>query len=300
MEWPIPTGKESDVSAAAARDVLPVSCEALECRIAAYGVADLGEDECAAIRKSPEAHVSMPLAPSVARHCDEQTLATLFAVGEAMRRRGLTPADCSAWGIVCSSRYLGRSFFSQSLAKFDREGPWTTSIQVVPHRSLHSPSSTLSLALGCHGPNLGVGGGGDGEGQALLSAVSLLESFQLPGLWLVLAGWSPELSIGDEGRPRHEARCHAIALALQAASAVEAGQRLRIVPDADAFEDVSTPSANRPATNWLSLLTTLLSQPSSHLNVIAPLCDGLRIELIRDPAAASIASDTDHGLRAAG
>lgn len=276
------------------------SCTALECNIAAFGIADLGEEQWTAIRKSPEAQVSMSLAPSVARHCDEQTLASLFAVGDAMRRMALTPKAFSEWGIVCSSRYLGRSFFSQSLAKFDREGPWSTSIQVVPHRSLHSPSSTLSLALGSHGPNIGVGGGVDGEGQALLAATSLLDSSKLPGVWLVLAGWTPELNIDGDGRPLEEARCHAIALALQSTSQADEGWRLRIVPDLEAFEDAAAAPSSRSATSWLSLLTTLLDKQPLNLNVIAPLCDGLRAELVRNTAAAAFVLDPSTERRAAG
>ena len=95
----------------------------LECRIAAFGVANLTSELLATIRKSPETHTAMPLAPSVARHCDEQTLAALFAVGDAMRKLEATTADFEAWGIVASTRFIGRSFFAQSLEKFDREGP---------------------------------------------------------------------------------------------------------------------------------------------------------------------------------
>lgn len=282
------------MSAAAARQS-PTSAGiesgvALECGIAAFGVANLNDEKLAVIRKAPEAQMSMPLAPSVARHCDEQTIASLFAVGEALRRMQATASDFTAWGIVASTRYLGRSFFAQSLNKFDREGPWNTSVQVVPHRSLHSTSSTISLALGCHGPNVGVGGAIDGEGQAMLTAASMLDEFALPGVWLVLAGWSPELNIDAVGIPTHASRCHALALALKPAGDVPGGLQLRIVPDHEACEE---PATARPRTSsWLSLMTTLLHKEPQNLNVIAPLCDGLRAELVWNSASSAANSTT--------
>jgi hypothetical protein len=292
------------VSAAAARQ-FPTSAQtgsgvALECGIAAFGVANLDEEQLAVIRKAPESQMSMPLAPSVARHCDEQTIASLFAVGEAMRRMQAIATDFEAWGIVASTRYLGRAFFSQSLDKFDREGPWNTSVQVVPHRSLHSPSSTISLALGCHGPNVGVGGAVDGEGQALLTAASMLDEFALPGVWLVLAGWSPELNIDSVGKPTHETRCHALALALKPAVAVPGGLQLRIVPDHDAFDKSAVSSASMRRSSWLSLMTTLLHKEPQNLNIIAPLCDGLRAELVWNSAETAASHDVQTPRRAAG
>lgn len=274
----------------------------VECGIASFGSVNLSNDELAAIRKAPKSHLGLPLAASVARHCDEQTIAILSAVAEAVRQQGAQQSDFASWGIVASSRYLGRSFFSQSLDKFDREGPWNTSVQVVPHRSLHSPSSTISLALGCHGPNVGVGGAIDGEGQALLTAASMLDEFSLPGVWLVLAGWSPELNIDAAGQPTHEARCHALALALKPTGEVPGGLQLRIVPNHDAFDDFATSGANSHSSSWLSLMTTLLHKEPQNLNFnffIAPLCDGLQVELDWNSAGAAATHNARSPLRAA-
>jgi len=272
----------------------------VECGIASFGSVNLNNDELAAIRKTPELHLGLPLAASVARHCDEQTLAALSAVAEAQRQLGTQQSNFEAWGIVASTRYLGRSFFSQSLDKFDREGPWNTSVQVVPHRSLHSTSSTISLVLGCHGPNVGVGGALDGEGQALLTAASMLDEFALPGVWLVLAGWSPELSVDAVGQPTHEARCHALALAFKPAGEVTNGLQLRIVPDHNAFDEPAAAEARPHASSWLSLMTTLLHKAPQNLNVIAPLCDGLRVELAWNSVSAAATRDNQAPLRAAG
>ena len=274
--------------------------QSVECGIAAFGSVALSNDELAQIRKAPESHLGLPLAASVARHCDEQTIAVLSAVAEAVRQLGAQQTDFKSWGIVASTRYLGRSFFSQALEKFDREGPWNTSVQVVPHRSLHSTSSTISLALGCHGPNVGVGGAIDGEGQALLTAAAMLDEFSLPGVWLVLAGWSPELNIDVVGQPTHEARCHALALALKPTSEVPGGLQLRIVPDHDAFDNSAATYANSRTSSWLSLITTLLHKEPQNLNVIAPLCDGLRAELVWNSVGAAATHDAQAPLRATG
>lgn len=290
-----PCESRNDVVAATGEPV-----RTAECGIASFGSVNLSHEELAAIRKAPEPHLGLPLAASVARHCDEQTIAVLSAVSRAVRQLGARQTDFESWGIVASTRYLGRSFFSQALDKFDREGPWNTSVQVVPHRSLHSTSSTISLVLGCHGPNVGVGGAIDGEGQALLTAASMLNEFALPGVWLVLAGWSPELNVDAVGQPTHEARCHALALALKPTCDVPGGLQLRIVPDQDACDDSAISYAGTRNSNWLSLLTTLLHKESQNLNVIAPLCDGLRVELVWNSAGAAATHDAQAPLRAAG
>ena len=251
----------------------------LACDIAALGTASLGMERLAELRKRPGELRSMSLESNVIRHADEQTLAALVAIGQAQQKWSSPPSDFAAWGIVASSRYLGRSIFSQSLAKFDREGPWGTSVQVIPHRSLHSPSSTISLALGCRGPNIGVGGGNDGEAQALLTAASLLDEFDLPGVWLVLTGWNPELNVDAGTGAAVETQCQALALALRPPMGEVAGSHLHIVQDVDAVSITPTePSAQKPL-SWLSLLVSILAQTPADLSFHLPICDGLRAEL---------------------
>ena len=271
----------------------------VQCGVAAFASVSLSLDEMAVIRKAPEANLGLPLAPSMARHCDEQTIAVLSAVSEAVRKLGTPPSEFESWGIVASSRYLGRSFFSQSLEKFDRDGPWNTSIQVVPNRSLHSPSSTVSLLLGCHGPNVGVGGGVDGEGQALLTALSLLNDDTLPGVWLLLSGWSPELNVDAAGQPTTDARCQALAVAMRPSTEVPDGLHLRVVPDFESSDEADKSSSPR-SSNWLSLLTAMLHRQPQKLNVIAPLCDGLRAELVWDNSQSIALSASPAALRNAG
>lgn len=268
----------------------------VECSIRAFGSVNLSNDELTAIRKVPEPHLGLPMAASFARHCDEQTLAALSAVAEAIRQLGTQQTDFESWGIVASSRYLGRSFLAQTLDNFDREGPWNAPTQGAANRSLHSPSGTVSLLLGCCGPNVGVGGGADGEGQALLTAMSMLYDGSLPGVWLLFSGWSPELNVDGTGQPTTDARCQALAVALEPASQQSRGLRLRVVPDFEVRDSWSTTRT----LSWLSLLTTVLHLPPQNFNLIAPICDGLRAELVWASLAAVASSESRPTLRAAG
>ena len=97
-----------------------------------------------------------------------------------------------------------------ALRSFLAEGVWGTSPHLIPHFALHSPSGTISLALGLHGPNLGVGGGLHAAAEGFLTALTWLSSGRVPGVWLVFSGWSPELipdrcgnapSVSENARP---------------------------------------------------------------------------------------------------
>ena len=97
--------------------------------------------------------------PSLLRYADEQTVAGTAAVFAAMEAMAKPPERFHDWGVVAASRYLGRANLAVALRSFMAEGVWGTSPHLIPHFALHSQSGTISLALGSHGPNLGVGGG---------------------------------------------------------------------------------------------------------------------------------------------
>jgi hypothetical protein len=128
---------------------------------------------------------------------------------------------------------------------------------VIPHRSLHSVSGTISQALKIHGPNFGVGGGPHGAAKAMLAAGALLECEPVSGVWVILTGWNWEPGLdkpepvgpnghngtnghahnGHNGQNGHHALnghheqpavCRAVALALTKASDADVGTRLRI------------------------------------------------------------------------
>jgi hypothetical protein len=70
------------------------------------------------------------------------------------------------------------------------------------------------MALGNHGPCIGVGAGPDDEVHALASVAGALRRHQWAGAWVVLSAWTPELAIDRAGRPTSDSQCQAAALAL--------------------------------------------------------------------------------------
>ncbi len=112
--------------------------------------------------------------------------------------------------MVAASRYLGRANLAVALRSFMAEGVWGTSPHLIPHFALHSASGTISLALGSHGPNLGVGGGLHAAAEGFLAALTWLASGVVPGVWLVLSGWSPELVPDPVGKALDSGECHGL------------------------------------------------------------------------------------------
>ncbi len=167
--------------------------------------------------------------PSLLRYSDEQTVAGTAAVFSAMAALGVAPDRFEGWGVVAASRYLGRANLAAALRSFHAEGVWGTSPHLIPHFALHSPSGTISLALGLHGPNLGVGGGPYAAAEGVLAALTWLAAGTVPGVWLVLTGWSPELIPNDRGAPPASGECQALALALTADVAGMGRPALRVV-----------------------------------------------------------------------
>ena len=167
----------------------------------------------------------------------------------------------------------------RALQSFLAEGVWGTSPHLIPHFALHSASGTISLGLGLHGPNLGVGGGLHAAAEGFLAALTWLSIGSVPGVWLVLTGWSPELVPDRNGRPASGERdCQALALALCARGPCErparsSGQRLARILD---------PRPRR--STWSRWRSTLASRAEHRPGRSRPIQLGrLRIELIEGP-----------------
>lgn len=196
--------------------------EPFELAIIARGTARLTIPELGAMRKQPPAGFSAKLSPLFLKHSDEQTLAALAALYRAKNDFGLDDEDFGPWAVVSISRYMGRGAFANLSEKYRHEGAWGISVQVVPHRTAHSVSGTISLALGLHGPAIGANGGCDGENTGLLALVSIMQQRTSAssaeavwrGAWLVCSAWSPELSVDQKGEPTSDSTCVAAALAL--------------------------------------------------------------------------------------
>ena len=154
-------------------------------------------------RPAPMADGWSPISPALLRQAEDQTVVSLAAVRAALGRLDdRDPARFDGWGILAASRFLGRSGLVQAIAGFQSEGVWSVSPHLIPHLTLHSPAGTLSQAMGIHGPNLGIGGGPGSAFEGFLTALTWIGSGLVPGLWLVLTGWSPEFVPGLRAESR--------------------------------------------------------------------------------------------------
>jgi hypothetical protein len=115
-----------------------------------------------------------------------------------------------------------------TLQRFAAEGAWGVSPNLIPHRTLHSMSGTLSQMLKIHGPNLGIGGGPGSLLEVLRIATAMLHGDRLPGLWIVLTGWDPEPITDNTCEPSAAAHCLGVAMALTVARPGWRGRRLRL------------------------------------------------------------------------
>jgi hypothetical protein len=206
-------------------------CETVRLNVAGWAACRFHIDQLPNLRQQPGPVQGSPLSASFLKHTDEQTVAGLAAVLQAIDEHQLKDIDFSRWGVVAAPRFLGRTALALALARFTAEGAWGVSPHLIPHRSLHSISGTISQALKIHGPNYGVGGGSDGAAEALLAGSALLEDSELPGLWVVLTGFDPELVPADPGETRSvqtNTDCLAVALALVPAKPQETGTVLTV------------------------------------------------------------------------
>jgi hypothetical protein len=216
--------------------------------------------------------------PSLLRYADEQTIAGTAAVFTAIEVMRSHPDQFDGWGVVCASRYLGRANLAVALRSFMAEGVWGTSPHLIPHFALHSASGTISLALGSHGPNLGVGGGPHAVSEGFLTALTWLATGVVPGVWLVMTGWSPELVPDPGGKAPDSGECMGLALALVGAGneAFRAAFRAVFTPDCHRDED--------PSRDLGRLAEILRGRGGPLARTIATDASGrLRIELLAGP-----------------
>ncbi|HEY7330413.1 MAG TPA: hypothetical protein VH592_22425 [Gemmataceae bacterium] len=187
---------------------------AMCCEVAAEAVVRVSLASLADLRRNPGPVHGEPLPVSLLKHSDEQTVAGLSAVYQAIAKAGWHTTCFRDWGVVAAPRFLGRPAMEAALRRFAAEGAWGVSPHLIPHRSLHSVSGTVSQALKIHGPNFGVGGGPEGPIEALLAATALLHGKRLPGVWVVLTCLRPELPADQAGRSALGAQAVGLALAL--------------------------------------------------------------------------------------
>ncbi|MCU0962142.1 MAG: hypothetical protein MUF48_18765 [Pirellulaceae bacterium] len=186
----------------------------LACAVAAHATLRVPLEALGTLRDNPGLDSSPPLPPRFLRHADEQTVVGLAAVLRAMAAPHMARVDFADWGVLAAPRLLGRLSSAATLNKFVEVGVPAISPHVIPQHSLHAVSSAVSVALGLHGPNFGIGGGPESTAEGLLAALTFLRATQVPGMWLVLTEWDREPTPDGQGGSVTPAVCCASALAL--------------------------------------------------------------------------------------
>lgn len=204
-----------------------------DCSLVAYGLVEATPDELPSLREQPASTGGPSIPPRFLRKADEQTVVGLAAVLRALPDASLASEPLGAWGIVAAPRFPGRSLGAAAFNRFVQTGPATFSPHFIPSHSLHSVASAISVALGFHGPSFGVGGGPEAVAEGLMAALTFLDTGLMPGLWLVLTGWEPELVPSDVGTSASESVCRGIAFALMPGQAASARLRLTVARQGD-------------------------------------------------------------------
>ena len=114
----------------------PATC----CDVAAFGIVRAPADAFPAFRQQP----GRSLPANFLKHADEQTVAGIAAVFQAIDRGGLTGTHFTHWGVLAAPRFLGRALLAVTFERFAVEGAWGISPHVIPHRSLHAVAGVSS------------------------------------------------------------------------------------------------------------------------------------------------------------
>jgi hypothetical protein len=257
-------------------------------------------DMLPSLRQRPGPGIGNSLPATFLRHADEQTVAALAAVLHAIQKSEMSVADFKDWGIVAAPCFLGRAALAIALQRLAAEGAWGISPHLIPHRSQHAVSGTISQVLKIVGPNFGAGGGPGSVGDALLAGAVLLEGNRLPGVWVVATDWEPEAIPDPNGCISPDAICHALALALVGARPGWPGIRLRVLPRTKGERAGSGAGQTLHKVSQLQdLLTTLAQEEPLPKMVVWPLDAGGWIELGK-AALGSNGSPASKGQRSGG
>jgi hypothetical protein len=246
--------------------------------LAAVGRVRLPVGQLTAWRRQPSCPAGINLPVGFLKQSDEQTVACLAAIFEALAQAGMPADSLDDWGVLASPRFLSRSVLAGALSRFKEEGAWGVSPHLIPHRSLHSLSGTLSHALKMHGPNFGVGE----VGEAFAAAFALLTRSSLAGIWVVLSSLDPDSPPDHTGQPSPDALVQGVALGLTARPGPEGRVRLRY-----AGPERTAPLA-RPVCrveDVVGVLDLLQREPQGRTTCLLDLGSWGRVSWHRSPAA---------------
>jgi hypothetical protein len=266
----------------------------VSCDLIAHATVRATPEAITGLRRAPGPGVGERLPVSFLKHADEQSVIALAAVLRAVADHGLGATPFTDWGILAAPRFTGRVALAGAIQRYAAEGAWGISPHLIPHRSLHASSGTISQALKIHGPNFGVGGGPHGASEVMLAAAALLGMRPLPGIWVVLTGWEPEPIPDRDGKTATPSLCGGAALALTPARADWRGLHLRVsLPRTDELPKPG-PARQSGFLTLEGLLQTLGTRDPDPV-AVWPLAGGGRLDLERVGACALL--PTPHFFR---
>jgi hypothetical protein len=204
------------------------------CGITAHAFVEAPLSQIGLLRDRPGPEGSPALPARFLRHCDEQTVVAMQAVLAAIASLPPDRRDCSRHGVVAASCQAGRLATAVSLAKLRPHGAVSVSPHIVPQCSLHAVAGAVSVALGMHGPNVGIGGGPDALAEGLFTAVSFLQpggGAEADGVWLIATDWADEPALDATGAALGDPTCRGLALFVEPAAAASLAIAVH-VPDA--------------------------------------------------------------------
>ncbi len=195
-----------------------------------HGIVTADAAAIRALRDAPPPEGAPALPSRFLRHADEHTVVGVRAVMEAMAARPSDADRFERFAVVAAPCGAGRPASARTLVQLRAGGAVTVSPHVVPQCSLHAVAAAVSVGLGMHGPNVGVGGGPEALGEGILAALSLLDEPDVDGCWLVLTAWDTEPALDDAGDAPSEALCRGVALALDRSATATLSLSLRRAP----------------------------------------------------------------------
>ena len=202
---------------------------AVACDVAAHAWVRVPLESLTELRRTPGPGCDVPLPVNALKQADEQTVAAISAVYHAVHRFGLNVASFRDWGVLAAPYYMGRPALAAALQRYLIEGAWGASPHLTAHRSLHSPSGTISQIFKIHGPNFGVCGGPGCATEILAAAGAMIDAKRVPGAWVVLTALDPDTAPDRSGVHAPGTHCAALALALTPPRpSTASGIRLRI------------------------------------------------------------------------
>lgn len=193
------------------------------CGVVGHAACAARLSEIAALRDAAAPPGAPALPSRFLRHCDEQTVVGIHAVLRAIAAVPGAGGDVGGDAVVAASCQAGRVMAAKSLALLKTGGAVTVSTHIVPQASLHSVAGAVSVALGMHGPHLGVSGGADALAEGLLAAITLATTSGAPRVWLVVTAWDDEPALDATGAATDDPVCRALALAIEPGTAAMLG-----------------------------------------------------------------------------